>query len=97
MQLLGEEDLTKAKAISMSLPYIDLNELRVDDSILKNLSKELAQKYNAVPFGFSDGSISVGMLNPNNVQIIEFIEKKSGYPVRPYMASMTNIRIYRGK
>ena len=55
------------------------------------LTKELAKKYMAVPFGFSGNLLNVAMTNPNNVQVIEFIERKSGFRVNPYMASEENI------
>ena len=91
LNLLDPELLIKAKAISMSLPYIDLTSKIVDQTVLGYFTKDLAQKYMAVPFGFTGGNISVAMTDPNDVQVIEFIEKKSGYPVSPYMASKNSI------
>lgn len=90
--LLGEEEIVKAQAISMDLPYVDLRAQRVDQNILRNVTKELSKKYMAVPFGFTGGMINVAMMDPNNVQIIEFIEKKSGFRVNPYMASAESIQ-----
>ena len=92
MNLLSEENLTKARAISLGVPYVDLSGVHVDPNILKNLSKDLAKKYLAVPFAFSNGSLNIAMTDPNNVQVIEFIEKKSGLPVLPYLASEKGIR-----
>ncbi|PIZ00370.1 type II secretion system protein E [bacterium (Candidatus Howlettbacteria) CG_4_10_14_0_8_um_filter_40_9] len=90
--LLGEEEIVKAQAISMDLPYVDLRSQRVDQNILRNVTKELSKKYMAVPFGFTGGMINVAMMDPNNVQIIEFIEKKSGFRVNPYMVSSESIQ-----
>lgn len=91
-KIITEEDATKAKAISNNLPYVDLSSHKVDQNILKNLSKEMAKKYLAVPFGFNGSMLNVAMKNPNNVQVIEFIERKSGFRVNPYMASETGIK-----
>lgn len=87
MKLLSKEDSIKAKAVSMGVPYVDLSEVKVDQSIIKNITKEMAKKYKAVPFGFSGNMLNVAMTDPNNVQVIEFIERKSGFRVNPYMAS----------
>ncbi len=92
LNMMDPELLIKAKAISMNLPYIDLSSTHVDQSILNFFTKDLAEKYMAVPFGFTGGNISVAMTDPNDVQVIEFIEKKSGYPVSPYMASESSIK-----
>src|SRR3972149_10075405 len=91
MNLLKAEDIVKTQAISMDVPYVDLRHLTIDQNILKNVTKEIAKKYMAVPFGFSGGMINVAMTDPNNVQVIEFVEKKSGFRVNPYMASNESI------
>lgn len=91
MKLLTKEDVVKAKAITMGVPYVDLSSVKVDQNILKNITKELAKKYMAVPFGFSGNMLNVAMTNPNNVQIIEFIERKSSFRANPYMASEEGI------
>jgi type IV pilus assembly protein PilB len=92
MNLISEENLTKARAVSMNVPYVDLGSTHVDPNILKNLTKELAKKYMAVPFAFANNSLNIAMTDPNNVQVIEFIEKKSGLPVLPYLASEKGIK-----
>jgi type IV pilus assembly protein PilB len=91
MGLINRENLTKAKAVSIDVPYVDLTSYHIDLNILQNFSKELAKKYSAVPFSYSGGSLNVAMLDPNDVQVIEFIEKKSGMPVAPYLASAEGI------
>lgn len=91
MKLVNEEDSVKARAISIDVPYVDLSSFKVDPAILKNITKEMAKKYKAVPFGFTGNMLNVAMINPNNVQVIEFIERKSGFRVNPYMASEKGI------
>jgi type IV pilus assembly protein PilB len=91
MKILGIEDLAKAKAITAGVPYVDLTSIRVDQNILKNITKEMAKKYQAIPFGFSGNMLNVAMVNPNNIQIIEFVERKSGFRVNPYLASEDGI------
>lgn len=87
LNLVSAENITKAKAIVADVPYVDLNEVHVDPNILKNLTKELAQKYRAVPFALANGSLNIAMSDPNNIQVIDFIEKKSGLPITVYLAT----------
>lgn len=91
LHILPDEDVVKAKAISINVPYVDLSTLKVDPKVLKNISKDMAKKYQAVPFGFTGNLLNVAMVNPNNVQAIEFIERRSGFRVNPYMASVSGI------
>lgn len=91
LKMLSAEDVTKAKAISINVPYVDLSDFKVDQAVLKNVTKDLAKKYKTVPFGFTGNMLNVAMVDPNNVQAIEFIERKSGFRVTPYMASEDGI------
>lgn len=92
MNMVDAESFVKAKAIALDVPYVNLKEQKVDQMILKNLSKELAKKYMAVPFAIQNTSLCIAMTDPNNVQVIEFVEKKSGMQVLPYLASEDGIK-----
>jgi type IV pilus assembly protein PilB len=91
MGLISKEDKIKAQAISLNIPYVDLSSTKVDIKVLKHTTKEMAKKYMAVPFGFTGDVLNVAMTNPNNVQAIEFIERRSGQRVSPYMASEDSV------
>lgn len=91
MSLISKEDKIKVEAIVLGIPYVDLSKSKVPPEILKNTSKEMAKKYMAVPFGATGNTLNVAMTNPNNVQAIEFIERRSGLRVVPYMASEESV------
>jgi len=90
--ILDGESVMKAKAVGSNLPYVDLRNVTLDQSILPVVPRDLSVKFQAVPFAKTPDSISVAMLDPNNVQAIEFIEKKTGLRVSPYMASTDSIK-----
>jgi type IV pilus assembly protein PilB len=90
--ILDAESLMKARAVGAGLPYVDLREVMVDQAILSSIPKDLSVKFQAVPFDKTSDSVNVAMLDPNNVQAIEFIEKKTGLRVSPYMASSDSIK-----
>lgn len=92
LNILDAENLMKAKAVGASLPYTDLRNVVVDQVILSTIPRELAVKFQSVPFAKNADDINVAMLDPNNVQAIEFIEKKTGLRVSPYMASANSIK-----
>ncbi len=89
--VLDAEAVYKAQAISLGLPYVDLRDFSVSQDALKLIPKDIAIKYSAVPFGIRDGKVQLAMIDPNNLQAIEFVEKKSGMPVDSYMASEASI------
>lgn len=91
LNILDKEALTKAQAVSMELPYVDLNDFTVNQEVLKIIPKDIALKYQLAPFGMRDGKVFLAMIDPNNLGAIEFVEKKSGLPVDCYLASDTSI------
>jgi len=92
LNILDAENLMKAKAVGSGLPYVDLRNVVVDQAILSSVPRDLSVKFQAVPFDKTADAISVAMLDPNNVQAIEFIEQKTGLRVSPYMTSEDSIR-----
>jgi len=89
---ITKEEVVKAIAISMSVPYVDLSGFNINPTILGYLKKELAKKFQAIPFGTTGSSLNVAMVDPNNITAIEFIERKSSMRVVPYMASPESVK-----
>jgi type IV pilus assembly protein PilB len=89
--LVGEEDLTRVSAQAMGVPYVNLNNITVTEDIIKLLPKETAQTYMAVPFGMQQGRLAVGMLDPTNIQAVDFLSRKMGHTVTVYLASRASI------
>lgn len=91
-KLIDSEILTKVVAKSNDVPYVNLETIKVPQSILKLLPRESAERYMAVPLGHSDGRLSVAMLDANNIQAIDFLSKQADQPLKVYMASEEGIQ-----
>jgi type IV pilus assembly protein PilB len=89
--LVGEEDLTRVSAQAMGVPYANLNSITVSEDITKLLPKETAETYMAVPFGMQQGRLAVGMLDPTNIQAVDFLSRKAGSNITVYLASRESI------
>ncbi|RJO61584.1 type II/IV secretion system protein [candidate division WS5 bacterium] len=89
---VSKEDLTKALAITMELPYVDLSKKKIDKAVLNIINRDIAEKYKLVPFGKVGDFLNVAMVDPNNIVAIEYIEKKTGLKLKPYFASEEGIK-----
>jgi type IV pilus assembly protein PilB len=89
--LVAEEDLTRVSAQATNVLYANLTGLTVAEDILRLLPKETAQTYMAVPFGMQEGKLAVGMLDPSNIQAVDFLSRKGGRPVTVYLSSRASI------
>jgi len=89
---ITSEQFTKITAQVLSIPYVNLVASKVNPSILNLLGREVAERFMAVPLGEMEHRLAVAMLDPNNVQAVDFLSNKIGKPLKVYMASEEGIR-----
>ena len=91
MGWVTQEQLVEAKAKVIGVPYVDLSQKPISPEVLAYLPEEVAKRFVVIPIGKDDKSLSVAMVDPLDLQVLEFIEKKSGLIVKPYIATVTAI------
>lgn len=84
---INEEGLCKVFAVAADMPYVDLTNKKIKSDVLNILNKATAEKYRIVPFGKIGEFLNVAMTNPNDIQSISYIEKKTGMKLKPYLVS----------
>ena len=86
--LVSETDIVKAKAGILKIEYLDVSSASVVPEAINVLPQAVAEKYLCLPFNLDQVNrvLSVAMANPVDLQAIEFIEKKTGYKIKPYLA-----------
>lgn len=92
-RVVGEADFVRAKAQSLGIPFIALANRAIAPEVVNYIPEPVIEKYTLVPFQFdpTTNELSVAMVDPLDFQVIEFLEKKSGKTVRPYMAVKEDI------
>ncbi len=90
---VDEEDLTVAKAKLLNVPYINPADVGASPEALGVIHESVAKRYKIFPFAIdkTNNTLSVAMANPLDLTAIEFIEKKSGMRIVPYMASTSEL------
>lgn len=90
--VVSNEALTKAIATVSGVPYVNLTNAQVEQSVLDLLPKDVAEHFMAVPLGEVQKRLAVAMLDANNVQAVDYLANKIGRPLKVYMASEEGIR-----
>jgi len=88
-----EEELTKVKAALFGLPYEDLAEKEIGDTILNIISSEVSENYKIICFDEMNGKIKVGIVDPDNfkaIEAVDFLAKGKGLQVEYYFISKTS-------
>jgi type IV pilus assembly protein PilB len=84
---VSSEDFVKAMGQAYGIEYVDLTDTQIDPALLDLIPVASSKKYRLVPFAIVDDRLSVAMVDPLDLQTIEFIERKSGYKVTPFITT----------
>lgn len=96
--VISDEHLTKLVATISGVPYVNLTAASISQDVLKLLTREVAERYMAVPLGEVEGDsttsyrLAVAMLDANNVQAVDYLSSKIQKPLKVYMASQAGIQ-----
>ena len=91
-KIISENVLYEALANARKMPFIDLRDQTVRKDILTLIPEPIAQKHMVVVFDKDASSIKVATLDPYNIQLFEFLKKKTGLNISLYLTSPTSIK-----
>ncbi len=90
--LLKEEELTKLKAYILGIPFVNLEDEKIPPEILQIIPEPIARKQNIIAFRLNGRNLEVAMLDPDDLQTIEFIRKKANLKILPRLTSVASIK-----
>ncbi|MFA7088216.1 MAG: GspE/PulE family protein [Patescibacteria group bacterium] len=88
-KILDEEKLTELKAEVYSLPYYNLIQEEVPESILNFLPEEIARTYKIICFGRENKSLKVGLVEPDlkSMEAVNFLAADERLQVQYFLIS----------
>jgi type IV pilus assembly protein PilB len=89
---VSDEQLTKALSKANKIPYVNLSEARIASKVLDLLPQDVAEHYLAVPLGEMQNKLVIAMLDPGNLQAVDFLSNKINRPLKVYAASESGVR-----
>jgi len=87
-RIATEEQVLRAKAKLYNIPFISLSTQAFSPDVVTMIPESISRKYTLLPFQYDEKqqTISVAMENALDFQVIDFLEKKTGKTIKPYMA-----------
>ncbi len=85
------EKITEAKAQILNVPYIKIEGMPIAADVLNQIPEPAARRYSIIPFDRRGDELMVAMADPLDIQISQFIEKRTGLRVKPYLAQADDI------
>ncbi len=90
-QMVPPDKVAAAKAQIMGVPFVSLDGRAISSEILDYIPEAVAHRYRLIPFEKQNSTLLVAMADPLDLQVIQFIEKKSGLSVKAYLALADDI------
>ena len=87
-----EDELVKLKAYILGIPFVNLEEEKIPPEVLRIIPEPIARKQNIVAFRQTGRNLEVAMLDPDDLQTIEFIKKKANLRILPRLTSAESIK-----
>ncbi len=82
-KLIDSVELRKLYSYILGMPFVDLSKETIPMELLQIVPESIAKKYQIVAFERDGQNLKVAMLNPEDIQIIDFIRKKTGLKIIP--------------
>ncbi|NCQ54025.1 type II secretion system protein E [Candidatus Saccharibacteria bacterium CG11_big_fil_rev_8_21_14_0_20_41_19] len=90
--IVDDELLTHATAQVSGVPYVNLTNSIIDQSILGLLPEDIAERFMAVPLAEVQNRLAVAMIDANNVQAVDYLSSRIERPLKVFMASEAGVR-----
>lgn len=91
-KMITEEGLAKLISDYIGVPFIKVEPKDIPEEVLKRIPEHIARQYNVVLFAIDEnGTLSLAMEDPDDVQALNFIQKEIGYNTKVFLATKNNI------
>ena len=89
---ISGEDLARLEAYILGIPFISLQGQIIEPEILRLIPEPIARANNVIAFRKSGDSLEVAMLDPENLETIQFIKKKNNLKILPRLTDKNSMK-----
>jgi len=89
--LVSEEDMAQALSRQLGYPYIDLDQFEVYPDVVNLIPLEIVKKYMIMPIHRIRSFLTLAMVDPTDLEVIEDVRFRTGLSIQPVIASESGI------
>lgn len=90
-KIIPEERLAKLVSDFLDVPIVDLSNLEIPPEVLKIVPEPIARRHQVVAFKKQGNELDLAMTDPEDLQTREFVKKKTGFVIKPFLATKTGM------
>jgi len=88
---ISEEEMARALSRQLGYPYIDLDQFEVYPDVINIIPIEIAKNYLVMPIHRIRSFLTLAMVDPTDLDVIEDIRFRTSLSIQPVIASETGI------
>ncbi|MEK7541831.1 MAG: GspE/PulE family protein [Patescibacteria group bacterium] len=92
MGSVKEEEIKRLEAYILGIPFVDLSRETIRPEVLALIPEPLARTHNIVAYRRHQNELEVAMLDPDDLQTIDFIRKKEGVRILPRLTTPESLQ-----
>ena len=92
LDFVREEELARVIAEKLKIPYVNLFEPEVPETVINLIKPEFAKKYRVVPAMKDKGMLILAMADPLDIEAVDAIRFATGLNIKPSLALESEIR-----
>jgi type IV pilus assembly protein PilB len=89
--LISEEEMAQALSRQLGYPYIDLDQFEVYPDVVNLIPVEIVKKYMIMPIHRIRSFLTLSMVDPTDLEVIEDVRFRTGLSIQPVIASESGI------
>ena len=90
-KIIPEERLVKLVSDFLNVPTVDLTSSEIPQDVLKIIPEPIARRHQVVAFKKKGNELDLAMNDPEDLQTREFVKKKTGFVIKPFLATKTSM------
>src|SRR3989338_3781334 len=89
---ISEDDLARMQGYILGLPFVNLENEKIPEDILRIIPEPIARTHNIIAYKKTGNNLEVAMLDPQDLETIEFIKKTSNLKILSRLTSKKSIK-----
>ncbi len=90
--LITKEQLLKLQAYILGIPFVNLENEKIDPEVLRIIPEPIARAHNIIAFRKKGPDLEVAMLDPEDLRMIDFIRKTTSLKILPRLTTPQSIK-----
>ncbi|MCX6783491.1 MAG: GspE/PulE family protein [candidate division WWE3 bacterium] len=90
-KLVSTRDIAMAQGELYKIPYHEISDAQIPSNVLDLVAESVAKKYTLFPFEATDSTLKLVMVDPLDLQIIDFLERQTNRTVTAFIGDVVDV------